>query len=1105
MPHLRGVLPGLEEAQRGLIPEQQVRRLPSVLEHQYPAARDFIRRLREAGIQEAAIAEMLSTAEQAVTQEFEGKLTPAEIGSQVLGRQTGALQRIAATAFGAAGGGFIQDPIGRQAAGEATGLERIAGGAIGTLPLLLGAQGAIARIPALAARPILSGAATGAAFGAGAPLLEGEQPTVGGVLGSAALFGAFGALAGRRPLPGTKPPPAEPAQPRLPLGEGPALRPGAEGVQMQMPFEPPPGGLRGPGPLGGGELGPGGLPPLAGPPLTAAIRQAEAQAPAWVQDTFTKLSPIAQAERRPAEDVLKFAARDDELLTLNMGVNPFALFSAAKEPIGKVLRGLLGEGGEDIAAALRQAPQTKMFSRLVTRLHAFRDTAFLERLQPARFAARDIVIRFSNLRDEIVQPLSKAERTGPLIEALNSEVGYNSAEPGIRAVADRLRGEVFDPLFDLLATTAGVRGREGLRHLPFYYRHVLDRPETMKFLQQAARDFRSQGLTKQAAEMDEMLRAFAVRGNAALLADEDASRLIGANMRDFFREVPPGEAGFGAIERRLANLPTFSRDFDMVTDSYIRGASRKIAFDPILKDLAGDIAVLGGPLRERAVRLMRDFLGMRHPGAEAFDGMMRKLGLKLHDMFGVHPLAVAERFRAEDVSRMALQFQYLRLLYGNAGGALVNATQTPMNTFPLLAQKYGGKEGASRVIQGMRLAFTEEGRRLSREIIGRGGVTSALEGRPALERLVGYGDLFGFVETGFNQRVAGIAEYMALTARGMEHGAAVKAARQFVDKTQFFLDPLRRPEILSGPFGKVMGQFQSFKLNQLDFFLNELDKTGKGYFLGMLAAIGGPSAMPFIGPWLQRQAKPGGVTEGVDIGAGLPGLAGLDIARRVNPLESTARAFETGRPEAFLGRLAQSVLGPTPGAALGLFEGIWRFANAAPHAGAPTALWYAAEPLLREIEPVLATRAAQAAEIAATGQIRAGRPSGLTAGARALGLPVPPVRFGGASLGLQAAPGEAIPPGLAAGLGVPTQRQRELDVLVQQQRQAVVAAQAQRQNIVTAYLHFKATGDGEALREAIRAAPGVNVRRILLELERPAQARLMQRTPRRFRGQEAFP
>ncbi len=259
--------------------------------------------------------------------------------------------------------------------------------------------------------------------------------------------------------------------------------------------------------------------------------------------------------------------------------------------------------------------------------------------------------------------------------------------------------------------------------------------------------------------------------------------------------------------------------------------------------------------------------------------------------------------------------------------------------------------------------------------------------------------------------------------------------------------------------------------------------------------------MPFIGPWLARQARPGGATEGLDVGAGLPGLTGLDIARRLNPLESTQRAFETGRPEEMLGRLAQSVLGPTPGAALSLFTAIKRFYDASPQAGAPTALWYAAEPLLREIEPIVATRAAQAAEIAATGQLRAGRPSGLAAGARALGLPVPPVRFGGASLGLQAAPGQAIPSPLLAGAGIPTQRQRDLDQLVQQQRQAQEAARAQRTNIATAYLHFKATGDAEPLREAIRAAPGVNVRSILLALEKPAERRLMQQTPRRFRGQ----
>ncbi|HLE81479.1 MAG TPA: hypothetical protein VJA25_09320, partial [Dehalococcoidia bacterium] len=211
MPHAKGaggIIPGLEEAQQGLVPRptQQA----SVLESQYPAFRDAVRKMRQAGMPEGLIAELLSNAELTLKQKYSGRLSDQEITRDVIGRKPDIAQQFLATATKATGLGFLQDPQAAEAAEQAGGLPRFAGQVAGTLPLLTGVQGLISRIPALAARPILGGAAAGAAFGAGEPLLRGEEPTLGGTLGTAALFAAFGAFAGkRRALPGTKPPPSE--------------------------------------------------------------------------------------------------------------------------------------------------------------------------------------------------------------------------------------------------------------------------------------------------------------------------------------------------------------------------------------------------------------------------------------------------------------------------------------------------------------------------------------------------------------------------------------------------------------------------------------------------------------------------------------------------------------------------------------------------------------------------------------------------------------------------------------------------------------------------------------------------------------------------------
>lgn len=1098
----RGILPGLEIAQRGLPGAQQQ---PSHLEFQYPVFQQQIRELRDAGLPEELIAKFLANAEISLKQKYGSKLTEQEITKDVIGREPDFLQKTMAVATRAAGLGFTQGPIGRETAEQAGGLPWLAGTALGTAPLASGVTRLAGLIPGLAARPIISGAAAGTAFGVLEPALRGEAPTTGGVLGSAALFGALGPLGRRRPLPGTKPRPAEPA---VPPGVGP-FEPGGEapliGREGQPPFAPgtakPPTFEEPPFFIGGGEAPVAGMERAAG---GSAVADVVSRAPTWVRDTFQSVErPISQllkAERQPAEALLKdhFATRPrpgyEEELTLNMGFNPFALFGPAKEPIGKVLRGLLGGGGDDVARAMETQIKNRVLSRWRTRLDIFRGTSFLETIEPARENARDIVVRFGNTLDDIVRPLSKEQRNGPLIEALNSEDGYNAAAPAVRATADRIRAEVLNPLFELLKTTTGVRGREELRFLPYYFRHILDRRETMRFLERSIAEFEKRGAGQDAAEMRTLLRGFATRGNADYFADEDFARLVGANMRDFFKDVPPAEAGFGAMERRLANLPTFIRDFDMVMSSYIRGTARKVSYDPILRDLSHDMVQLDTDLRQRGVQLMRELLGMRHPSAEKIDGYMRSAGLSLHKLFGVHPLAVAERVRAEDLSRWATQAEYYRTLYGNGGGAIINMLQTFTNTFPALAQRYGSKEGASLMMQAFRLGFTEEGRVLMRRIVGTKAMPGAGTERPALEGLANWGDLFGLVETNFNQRVAGLAEYLAQTGKGVADNAAVKAARQFVDKTQFFQDPLRRPEVLSGPVGRFLGQFQSFKLNQLDFFLNELDPVGKAWFIGMYAALGGASAIPFAGPKLKEYFQP---QLGFDPASGVPGLAGLDVARRLNPLEPLTRAL-TGRPEEFPTRAMQSMVGPGAGLALGLYEAAWRFVNTVKHAGAPTAAWYAASSALRELEPTVVTRAAQAAEVAATGELRAGRPSGLARGLRAA-FGTPPVRFGGATQALQAAPGSIIEGPLGVGLGVPTQRQLELERMVQETQQKQEAARAQRTAIATAYLHYKSTGDAAAMREAIRAAPGVNVRQIILDLERPAESRLRRRTPVRFR------
>lgn len=156
-------------------------------------------------------------------------------------------------------------------------------------------------------------------------------------------------------------------------------------------------------------------------------------------------------------------------------------------------------------------------------------------------------------------------------------------------------------------------------------------------------------------------------------------------------------------------------------------------------------------------------------------------------------------------------------------------------------------------------------------------------------------------------------------------------------------------------------------------------------------------------------------------------------------------------------------------------------------------------PLMRELEPVALQRAAQASEIAGTGEARAGRPSGTAFAMRQLRLPTGPLptRFGGANI-MESGP-YALGPLQALG-GIPTTARTKAEHLIEKEQELRSVHQEQRRRVVAGYLHFKATGDDNPFRDAVELAPGLDVKRMIREVEMPLEERVRRLTPKRFRS-----
>ena len=305
--------------------------------------------------------------------------------------------------------------------------------------------------------------------------------------------------------------------------------------------------------------------------------------------------------------------------------------------------------------------------------------------------------------------------------------------------------------------------------------------------------------------------------------------------------IIPKEKFFGPLsETRARNLPQtladelfLRKEYDVfsILDSYIRGSSLKVSVDKFLSEAR--------PL----VGKMSSSIGLHHP--------LTEYTLKYMDAYRGIPSGILNNTNIRKLASLEGMRQLISKLGGRTVTALVNLTQTPLNTLPTLIKTSGFKGGTADFIGGLVDYFSSRGQAL----IKRGGVSLEV---PEIARDLSYNRgilksatdtslfLFDKVEK-FNRGVAFLSGKRTSERAGLTARNAINFSRQISDVSQFIMGRSNRPLAMQNPLGSTIGRFKIYSFNQLNFMVNTFkDPKAAATYIGVLSAIVGPDGMPFI-------------------------------------------------------------------------------------------------------------------------------------------------------------------------------------------------------------------------------------------------------------------
>jgi hypothetical protein len=280
---------------------------------------------------------------------------------------------------------------------------------------------------------------------------------------------------------------------------------------------------------------------------------------------------------------------------------------------------------------------------------------------------------------------------------------------------------------------------------------------------------------------------------------------------------------FGSFDyvRNQWTLPGM-QDLDQIAEVYIKGFARKVTITNFLRVANKHLAQIADPsLRTYAKRYIDQYAGRPAPGTEMMDSAIQAI-----------PWLRGKGITASQIAGWMTSIQYQAKIGYNLWTPLLNLTQTAINTLP----KYGTmptlKAGVRSIgVLGLgnlarKFGLPARQNPFIRDLVKlrESGVLDSLHGK--FERPV----LHGWMETAskagtalflsaeaFNRATAYFAGVEQARKAGLQGEELDLAGRRAVRITQFFSGRLDAPLFARTPHGRVLMQFKSFPLKQLEF------------------------------------------------------------------------------------------------------------------------------------------------------------------------------------------------------------------------------------------------------------------------------------------------
>jgi N12 class adenine-specific DNA methylase len=266
------------------------------------------------------------------------------------------------------------------------------------------------------------------------------------------------------------------------------------------------------------------------------------------------------------------------------------------------------------------------------------------------------------------------------------------------------------------------------------------------------------------------------------------------------------------------------------------------------------------------------------------------------------------------VGDIASDFAILKLGVLNIASAVVNLTQTVVNTYPVLGEKWtaiGMKRASAALWSQARNAATPGRMSTDAILLQRADIASRFNlqsenpvlahNKDLVDRVRGWFMLpFESVER-FNRATAFLGAYARAEDQGLSPARATQAAQDVLRRTQFHQGNATRPEILRDQLLRLPAQFKNFMAQQIGFVVGLEGKEIGRFLVGVLLVaglLGFPGlqlldwlVLAFTGVSAIGELRNAILTSGaagelagtfIDaLGRGLPALLGTDISSRV--------------------------------------------------------------------------------------------------------------------------------------------------------------------------------------------------------------------------------